>query len=124
MVDGVPILDPDAGVALSYQDIEGEDSGYDQAGNRHRCVIRRDAGVWGFNYTHLSEEEYAYIRNLFDGKDLFDFTHPDPKNSGKNITVKAYVESHSVSWYNAATKKFRNYKFNIIEAGDGEDEYV
>lgn len=123
-IDGAPMYAPDTGVAISWQDILGADSGLDQAGNMHRLVVRHDVGTWVFQYFALTDEELTYMQSLFAGKAEFDFTHPDPFDNGKTITVKAYRNMHNVTWRNATTGDFRNYRVTIVESGDSEDGYV
>jgi hypothetical protein len=122
-IDGKPMLAPDSGVSVSWQDLDGADSGRDQAGNMHRVVMKYDVGTWGFRYTALSDEELAYLQSLFSGKAEFQFTHPDPCDKSAAVTVRAYRAKHSITWQDARRGLFRDYSFNIIEAG-GEEAYV
>lgn len=122
-IDGLPMYAPDEGVGISWQDIDGADSGRDQAGNMHRVVVQYDVGTWKFQYFAVTEAEMAYMRSLFQGKADFQFTHPDPCDKEKSVTVRAYRAKHEISWKNVSTGAFRNYSFSIIECG-GEAAYV
>ena len=67
-VDGIPMLAPDAEPEFSFADLDASDSGRDESGVMHRIMVREKVGTWSFSYAHLSDEELAYLRNLFAGK--------------------------------------------------------
>lgn len=114
-VDGQPILVPDAEVGFSYTDLDGSDSGRDEAGIMHRDVIRHKVGTWNFSYSQLTTEELNYMESLFGEKAVFSFTAPSRTDPDTSVTVTAYRSNYATSWYNAKAKLWRNYKFNIIE---------
>lgn len=120
-IDGMPMFAPDENVGISWQDLDSSDSGRDQAGNMHRTVIKHDVATWQFHYTAVTDEEMAYMKSLFYGKADFLFTHPDPYDKSSLVTVRAYRSKHDIKWENARTGNFRNYSFNIIETGEGDD---
>ena len=66
-VDGIPMLAPDAEPEFSFADLDASDSGRDESGVMHRIMVREKVGTWSFSYAHLSDEELAYLRNLFAG---------------------------------------------------------
>lgn len=113
-IDGLPMVPPDAGANVSFEDLDSSDSGRDEAGVMHRMVIRHSVGKWEFTYSNISVEEYAYMENLFREKSEFQFTFPDLVTFQER-TVTAYRSSHGVSWQNIATGMICNYKFNITE---------
>ena len=114
-VDGVPMLAPDADPAFTFTDLDASDSGRDESGIMHRIVVREKVGTWGFVYSHLTDAEYAYLLGLFSGKDTFAFTHPRPGSSNETQVSTCYCSNYSITWRNARTGTWRNFKFNIIE---------
>lgn len=114
-INGKPMFAPDADIAISYSDLDSEDSGRDEAGFMHRIVIRRMMGTWSFSFFGITEEEKRYMESLFDGLDEFDLTHPDRLDAEKEVTTRCYRSKYSITWHNARTGLWRNYKFNIIE---------
>lgn len=114
-INGKPMFDPDADVAVSYNDLDSDDSGRDEAGNMHRIVVRYKAGTWTFEYSHITEEDKRYMERLFPDEPDFEFTHPDRINSDVLVKSRAYRSKYSVSWHNSRTGLWRNYKFSIIE---------
>lgn len=114
-VDGKPMFAPDADVAISYNDLDGSESGRDEAGFMHRVVIRYNVGTWSFEYSEITEEEKRYMESLFPDAPDFEFTHPDRVDPNKLVTTRCYRSKYGISWHNARTGKYRNYKFNIIE---------
>lgn len=114
-INGQPMLAPDEGIGFSYEDLDDSTSGRDEGGYMHRFVLRHKVGSWSFSYSNLSEEEKAYTESLFPDSGTFSFTRPDRRNSGRTITTECYRSKYSLSWYNAITGLWKNYKFNIIE---------
>lgn len=114
-IDGKPMLVPDAEMGFSYEDLDASDSGRDESGVMHRFPVRYKVGSWSFQYSALTDEEYAYLEGLFGTAATFRFTHPDRLDASKSVTTKAYRSKYSISWYNARTGMWRNLKFNIIE---------
>lgn len=114
-IDGKPMFAPDGDMGFSFEDLDGSDSGRDEAGVMHRVVVRRGVGTWSFTYSNITDEELAYMESLFKNKAQFTFTHPKLGNCGATVQTTAYRSKFSVSWKNARTKTWRNYKFNIIE---------
>lgn len=115
LIDGKPMLLPDADMDMSFEDLDSASAGRDASGVMHRIMVRQKVGKWGFVYSRLSTEEYAYMEGLFQGKASFQFTFPSLTNRGQNTTVTAYRSSHGIGWRNAKTGEFSNYKFSIIE---------
>ena len=113
LIDGDPMLVPDADVSLSFADLDSSDSGRDESGIMHRIVIRDRVATWGFNYSQLTAEEYRYIRNLLEGKSEFSFTYRDL--DGYRVETRAYCSNESITYHNARLGLYKNLKFNIIE---------
>lgn len=114
-VDGVPMLAPDAEPEFSFADLDASDSGRDESGVMHRIMVREKVGTWSFSYAHLSDEDLAYLRNLFEGKAQFTFTHPVFGSSNATETCTAYMSQCSALWKNQRTGQWRNFQFNIIQ---------
>ena len=113
-IDGRSMFAPDEDVVVSYADLDGDDSGRDEAGFMHRVVVRHKVGTWSFEYSNITDEEYRYMESLFGDKPYFMFYHPD-RLSGECVTTQAYRSNYGIVWHNAKTGQWRNYKFNIIE---------
>ena len=115
LIDGEPMLVPDADMEFSSEDLDSSDSGRDESGYMHRIMIRCKVGTWSFNYSRLSQTELDYMETLFAGKAIFNFTFPDAANGGAPKTVQAYRSKYGIAWHSAKTGDYRNYKFNVIE---------
>lgn len=111
-VDGVPVLAPDADVEITRNDLDSADSGRDESGYMHRIVVRNRVMTWEFSYSSLTEDEYRYMKNLFEGKQTFRFTY---LKDGTATVTDAYCSGDSIVYRNAVTGEYRNYKIKIIE---------
>ena len=114
-IDGKSLLAPDAGVEMSFEDLDAAESGRDESGFMHRIVARSKVGVWNFNYSHLTGAEYAYLLSILPTGGNFAFIYPDPCDSSKPKQTTAYLSKYGVVWQNASTGEYRNLKFSIIE---------
>ena len=113
MINGKPMLVPDADVSMSFADLDDADSGRDESGCMHRIVVRHRVGTWGFHYSQLTSEEYKYMRSLFEGKLEFVFTYRNL--DGDLVETQAYCSNYSIIYHDARRGLYKNYKFNIIE---------
>ena len=113
-INGEPVLAPDAGVGFSYEDLDAEDTGRDEAGYMHRDVARYKVGKWTFSYSNLTQGEKNYMEGLFPDEPTFEFTHPDRKTGG-SVTTTCYRSKCSINWWNTKTGQWKNYGFNIVE---------
>lgn len=113
LIDNVPMLMPDAGVSMEYEDLISDDSGRDESGYTHNIVLRKDMKRWVFSYAWLTAEEYRYIRSLLRGKHDFTFTYKD--DEGDPQTVKAYCQKKSVSYWSASRGIYKDLQFDIVE---------
>ena len=114
-INGRPLLAPDAGVEMSFQDLDAAESGRDESGYMHRILVRSKVGVWNFVYSHLTEAEYGYLLGILPQTGSFRFTYPAPGDSSRSLTTDAYLSQYGVAWRNATTGDYRNLKFSIIE---------
>lgn len=115
LIDGQPMLVPDADMEISLEDIDASDSGRDESAVMHRFVVRRGVGKWTFSYARMTKQEYGYMESLFAGKDSFQFTCPSYVNPAQSTVRTAYRSKHGISWRSVITGEFRNYQFSIIE---------
>ena len=111
-INGAPMLAPDAGVEASYSDLDSADSGRDESGFMHRLVVRHKVPSWQFCYTHLTAEEYAYLRSILPREGTFLFTYPN--ENGEPEEVEAYISKYTVLWQDLNRGSYRNLKFSII----------
>mgnify|MGYP007112557199 CR=1 FL=1 len=49
-IDGKPMFAPDGDMGFSFEDLDGADSGRDEAGVMHRVIVRHSVGTWSFTY--------------------------------------------------------------------------
>jgi len=107
-VDGKPLLVPDAGVELSWNDLDSEAAGRDAAGYLHRAVLRQGVRTWAFTYSLLTGEELAYVQSLFAGKASFTF-------ACETGTVTAYCAKQEATLYSRSRGIYKGLKFTVIE---------
>lgn len=115
LINGKPILVPDAQPEVSYEDLDSADSGRDESGVMHRIPVRYKVASWNFSYDHLTEEEKQYMEQLFPDAASFSFTHPHRRDAAVPVTVQAYRSKYTISWKNARTGLWANYGFRIIQ---------
>ena len=115
LINGKPMLAPDAQVGVSYEDLDSADAGRDESGVMHRIPVRYKVGSWSFTYHHLTEEEKCYMEQLFPDAPTFSFTCPSRLDASKSQTVQAYRSKYAISWKNALTGLWSNYGFSVIE---------
>lgn len=114
-INGKPMFAPDADVDFSYEDLDDADSGRDESGYMHRIVVRYKVMSGSFVFSHISEADMQYMESLFPAAPDFDFTRPSRLDSGVPVTTRCYRSKYGISWHDARTGLWRNYKFNIIE---------
>lgn len=113
LIDGDPILVPDADINLEYNDLDSEESGRDESGIMHRIVLRRGVMKMVIPYGNISRKDYLYMESLFDGKSEFMVTYRD--HDGSIATRRCYRSKHGVVIRNTRTGLYRNYSCSIIE---------
>ena len=113
LIDGQPILIPDADIAVSYEDLDSSESGRDEGGFMHRVVLRTDVRKIPLSYAFLSSKDYLYMESLLHGKK--DFMVEIRSFDGDPVSFRAYRTKHSITIHNARTGVCKNYNFNIIE---------
>lgn len=118
-INDKPMFAPDDDVVVSYSDLDSEESGRDESGVMHRIVVQYKMGTWTFTYSEITEEEKRYMESLFPNEPDFVFTHPGRIDVFEETKTRCYRSNYSISWKNAVTGHWRNYKFNII-ACEGE----
>ena len=89
LINGQPILVPDADVELSYQDLDAGSAGRDESGVLHRVRVRTRVKTWGFSYFALSREAFHYMEALLASYPVFTFTYPDTDGSVKTCPTTA-----------------------------------
>lgn len=114
-INGKPMFAPDADVAVQYEDVESEDSGTDEGGFLHRIVARHKVGTWSFEYATITDAQRRYMESLFPDEPDFAFTHPDRLRTDQTVTTRAYRSGYGITWHNAVTGLWHNYKFEITE---------
>ena len=114
-INGKPLFAPDEDLQISFEDLDAEDSGRDECGFMHRIVLRYKLGTWSFVYSHITQEEYAYMLSVLPEDGSFIFTHPKLADCDKTEDTEAYCSKYGIVWHSSRTKDYRNFKFNIIE---------
>lgn len=87
LIDGVPVLAPDAGVETIREDVESEASGMDERGIHHRFVLRSRRKKWKLRYGLLTGQEVQYLRGLFAGKDSVTVQYQEPDGTAGSCTA-------------------------------------
>lgn len=118
LINGKPMFAPDADIVFSYEDLDDAESGRDEGGVMHRIVVLYKVMSGSFEFFHLSEADYVYMESIFPDEPDFLFTHPSRKDPSVLVTTRCYRSKYGISWKNARTKEYRNYKFNIIACGE------
>lgn len=113
LVDGKPILIPDADITAEYSDLDSAESGRDESGVMHRIVLRRGVLKLVIPYGSLDREEYLYMESLFAGKRSFTLTYRD--HDGSIAERQCYRSNHGIVLRNVRTGQYRDYKCSIIE---------
>ena len=104
---------PDADIAVSFEDLDSEESGRDEAGFMHRIVLREGVRKVPLSYSSISSEGYLYMESLFKGKKTFLVDCRDVDGNVQSFT--AYRAKHSITVHNARTGSYKNYNFSIVE---------
>ena len=112
LIDGIPLLTPDAGVEVKSEDLEGV-TARDESGFMRRVLKRSNVKTWELTYGTLMGDEFAYIKALVSGKASFRFTFYD-ENGVKQETT-AYCKQTSVSWWSAKRGLYKNLQLRIVE---------
>lgn len=115
LVNGRPMLVPDAQVGMRYEDLDGASAGRDESGVMHRIRVRNKVGSWSFSYSHLTEAEKNYMEGLFGDGETFTFTHPSRLDAAVREESTCYRSAYGLSWVNARTGLWSGYSFQIIE---------
>lgn len=113
LIDGKPMLTPDAGVKMKYTDTESDSTGRDESGVMHRKIIRSDVKTWDFTYSVLFADEYVYLSELLRGKATFRFTFINEK--GTEETVDAYCKQRSITYWSKRRGIYKNMQFSIMQ---------
>ena len=114
-INGKPMFAPDANIDFSYDDLDDSDSGRDESGYMHRIVVRYKVMTGSFVFSYISEDDMKYMESLFPDEPDFDFTRPSRLDPNVPVTTRCYRTKYGISWKNARTGDWRNYKFNIVE---------
>ena len=121
LINGKPMFAPDASIDFSYEDLDDDGSGRDESGAMHRIVVLYKVMSGSFEFSHLSLDDYIYMESLFPDEPDFLFTHPSRKDPRLLVTTRCYRSKYGISWYNARSGEYRNYKFNIMACGEEGD---
>lgn len=112
LINGQAVPAPDAGLELSYQDLDSEDAGRDESGYLHRSVLRRKVRTWGLSYSFLTAGEYAALLGLLTAGDTFQLTY---REEGQTRQTTAYCAKLTASLRDRKQGIYQNVKCNIIE---------
>lgn len=108
LLDGKPLLLPDADVEMGFSDLDSEDSGRDELGFMHRIVLRRDVATWSFRYRLLTEKEYRYLTALVSGRDYLTLTTPQGEH-------RVYCAKRSVTLHDRRRGIYKDFILQLIE---------
>ena len=113
LIDGEPILTPDADIEVGFEDMVDEGSGFDEAKYYHRFIWRFDRRSWKLKYAFLTREEYLYLRSLYKQKVTFKFSFIN--EDGDQETVDAYCVAGNVVYQSKRSGLYKNFSMEIIE---------
>ncbi len=114
LVAGKPMLAPDDGVRIQFEDIDTPESGRDAHGVMARTVLREKLRTWSFIYHNLTTEEFRYMDGLFRGRNIFRFTFR--WTDGKEENCMAYCNRGSITLHDHPRGLYKDLKFDIIES--------
>lgn len=114
-INGQPMFAPDEGVGMDFEDVDSADSGRTESGHMFRIVVRYKVGKWGFEYSHITNEEYKAQEALFPDAPDFLFGHPSRLDPDVQEVTRCYRSKYGISYQSARDKLIKNYKFNIVE---------
>ena len=115
-VNGIPIYEPSYKVSEEEDSLADENSGRTDDGVMRINWIRTSIKKWNLVYQGLTHQEFAYMRNLLQGKSNFTFTG---LFHGSIISTSCYCSKNSGVAYSYSPSGQHNYyidvSFNIIE---------
>lgn len=117
-IDGNPLPEPTEPAEILFTDIESDDSGKDEAGVYHREILRFGVLSCTLTYSHLSNEECAYLFRLLENKSTFRFTCPvssDSKDVEQTVTRTCYCTDHGAALQRLKGGVWRDAKLQIQE---------
>jgi hypothetical protein len=114
-INGKDMFAPDADIDFSYEDLDDADSGRDESGHMHRVVVRYKVMSGSFVFSHISQQDMIDLEKLFPDEPDFLFTRPSRLDPSVPYTSRCYRSKYGISWHNAKTGEWRNYRFSIIE---------
>lgn len=112
-IDDSPLPLMDAGIELTMEDLDSEESGRDESGVMHRIVLREKVKTWTIHYSVLQLQEYRYILSLFRGKPTFTVTMLD--EYGVLRQYQAYCSKLSATHHDRKRGIYKNMSIKIIE---------
>lgn len=115
LIDGRPILTPDAGVQITREDIVSDDSGYDERYVYHSRIARSGVYKLEFSYSNLTEEDYRYLYYVLLGSNNGEFTCKFRYLFAGDQEITARCIKVSASLYNSQTGHYKKMKFTIQE---------
>lgn len=113
LIDGQPILLPDAGIQINLEDLDSSESGRDESGVMHRVVLREKVRKYSIPYSTLTLEEYRYMLSLVSGKAAFRVTKREP--DGQVAEFDAYCSKVGIKLLNKRIGLYKSLTLNIIE---------
>ena len=117
-IDGNPLPEPTEAAEIKFTDVESEDSGKDETGVYHREILRFGVLSCTSTYSHLSNEECAYLFRLLENKSTFRFTCPissDSRNVEQTVTRTCYCTDHGAALQRLKAGVWRDAKLQIQE---------
>lgn len=113
LIDGEPILAPDAGVQMMREDVESEASGMDERGVHHRFVLRQRLKRWTLHYSLLTGQEVRYLRGLFEGKETVTVRYQEL--DGSYVNCLAWCGAERTALANKQQDLWKDFTLTISE---------
>ena len=107
-----PILAPDEGVEVEFEDLLSDDSERDESGVFHPTFIRTEMRVFSFEYSALTVDEYKYLKRIIPSGQILQLTYT---HEGKPELVKVYAKKSGFGFFSKRLGLYRNFQFQLIE---------
>ena len=110
-VDGAEIISP-SGFKWQEEDVSKSDAGRTEDGLMHKNRLRQVVAI-DLQWNNITTAEASGVLTAFS-PEYINVTYLDPK-AGTYISKKFYVGNRSAPLYNAASGRWSNVAFRIIE---------
>ena len=111
-MDGKAMPIPDAGVVMTFADVDAPESGRDEAGFYHRIPLRYKVGSWTFTYHRMGLEAYRYLESILPRNGSFLFHRPGATGEAESL---CRLEKFEVTLETLPSGRYRDVTFTVTE---------